>query len=130
MARKQISVTIEKEGRDKGKTFQIEEMSADSAERWALRALFAAMNAGVQMSDDMTDSGMAGIASLGWETLCRVPYEVAEPLLDELMECVKMATPSMVRNLVESDIEEVSTRLKLKMDVFKLHVESFTGGAD
>lgn len=129
--RKTAEIVIADEGRDKGKRFQIEEMAAAQAEKWALRALFAAMNAGIEIPDDVSaNSGMAGIAVMGWEALAKVPFEKAEPLLDELMDCVKSVQDNgFIRGLVDSDTEEVKTRLKLRMEVFKLHVDVFMNGA-
>jgi len=70
--------------------------------------------------------GMHEMARIGLGMLTKVDPVDAKPLLDELMKCVKIipdpSNRNIVRSLVDSDIEEVSTRLKLRAEVFKLHV--------
>ena len=125
MARKEIDITIESEGRDKGKTFWIKEMSAWDAERWAHRAFFAAMNAGVDIDENIARSGMAGIAAAGLMAFGKVTYEVAQPLLDELLKCVKyrfQPGENGVRNIVMEDIEEAGTILQLRAEALNLHI--------
>jgi hypothetical protein len=128
--RKTIDFTIDSEGRDKGKVFVLTEMGAASAEKWALRALSAAARAGVDVTD-VPNGGMAGLAVVGIEALLKVNFIDAEPLLDELFDCVKIRpdpkNPSIVRVLVEDDTEEIETRLKLRMEVLKLHVKFLPG---
>ena len=49
------------------------------------------------------------------------------------MKCVQAvpdpANQSVKRNLIDDDTEEVITRLKLRSEVFKLHVDFFTATA-
>ena len=126
-------VEIEAKGRDTGKAFLITEMSADAAERWAIRLGFALMNSGVDMPDFGEVTGMADIARIGLSALARVPYEAAEPLIAEMMDCVQIIPDpnkiKVVRDLIPDDIEEVTTRFKLKKEVWDLHVSFFTGAA-
>ena len=123
MARKEIDVTIETEGRDKNKTFHIKEMSAWDAERWATRAFFAAMNAGVEVNEQVARSGMAGIAAAGLLAFGRVPYEVAQPLLDELLSCVTYRYEhGKTRALVLEDVEEPGTLFQLRAEALNLHI--------
>lgn len=133
MARKTLTYTVTSEGRDKGKVFSITEMSAHQAERWAARLLFALMNSGIEVPEDVSTMGLAGVAKLGFKALGSIPFELAEPLLDEMFECVKImpnpSNPNIVRGLVEDDIEEVTTRLILRKEVFGLHVDFFTNAA-
>lgn len=120
--RREIDVVIDDEGRDQNKTFHIKEMSAAQAEKWATRALFALARSQVDIGD-LAGKGMQGMATMGLEALMRVPYEDVEPLLDELMLCV-MIKPGVggARTLMEDDVEEVATLLKLKWEVFNLHI--------
>ncbi|MEG4669546.1 hypothetical protein UXP85_25165, partial [Enterobacter cloacae] len=57
----------------------------------------------------------------------------ARPLLDELMKCVQAvpnpADQNIKRPLIDDDTEEVMTRLKLRGEVFKLHVDFLTAAA-
>lgn len=124
--RKTSIYTETADNRDKGKVFKLEEMSADQAEAWALKAFFAIMNAGIELPDEVADLGFAGIATAGLKALGKVDYETARPLLDEMMTCVQIipdpAKPNVARALFPGDIEEVATKLKLRKAVFDLHV--------
>lgn len=128
MARKEIYYT-ETKGRDAGKTFFIREMAASQAEWWAIRAGLAMARNGVELPDNFADMGMAGMAATGLKMVAKIPPEEAKPLLAELMECVQYvpdpANQNIKRKLIEDDIEEVGTRLKLRAEVFKLHVDFF-----
>ncbi len=131
--RKTNTVTIDTEGRDKGKTFFIREMAAVPAEKWAMRALSAMGRAGVPIPADLENSGMAGIAAAGVRSLVTMDFADAEELLDEMMRCVQFmpdpSKPDIVRPLVDAgpdgegaDIEEVATRLRLRSEVIALHL--------
>ena len=117
-------------GRDQGKHFRIIEMSAAHAEEWAAQALFALMNAGVEVPEG---GGLADLAAIGLNALSRVKYQDAKPLLDDMMTCVKYiptpAQPNIVRPLIDEDIEEIGTRLQLRKAIFDLHTE-FLKNAD
>lgn len=120
-------------GRDAGKVFVITEMGARPGHRWACRVLFAMMNAGVDMPDGYAELGMAALATMAGSSIGRIPFEVAEPMLDELLTCVRFIpdpanSPNVERALFESDIEEVATIFKLQHAAFKLHLEPFTKG--
>lgn len=126
MARKTERLTISQENRDKGKTFIITEMSADKAERWAIRAITALMNDSVSVPPGALNAGMAAIAAIGLNALSNLDFEVAEPLLAEMMSCVKIDMGNgIIRELLEGDcgdIEEVVTRLLLRKAVLELHL--------
>jgi len=129
MARKVSNYTVTKEGRDLGKTFVITEMPASRAEAWATRALLALMAGGVELPDGFERMGMAGMAEVGIKAISGLKWEVAEPLLAEMFECVQImpdkSKPSIVRDLIEQDIEEIVTRLDLRMEVWNLHTGFF-----
>jgi hypothetical protein len=133
MARKEITITIEDSGRDQGKVFLIKEMAASQAEKWAARAFLALAKSGVDIPDDIENAGLAGIAALGVKALSGMTFAEAEPLLDEMMACVSIIPdpkrPSVTRHLIEDDIEEIKTRLKLRAEVFKIHFDFFTSAA-
>ena len=69
---------------------------------------------------------MAGLASFGINLITKLDYDIAEPLLNEMMECVQIDMGNgIVRKLVEgegADIEEVKTRLLLRKAVLELHM--------
>lgn len=129
MARKEIYFTVEDKGRDQGKVFFIKEMAASQAEWWAIRAGLAMAKNGVNLPDNFSDMGMAGMAKVGLEMVAQISPDEARPLLDELMKCIQAvpdpANHSVKRALIDDDTEEVMTRLKLRSEVFKLHVDFF-----
>lgn len=128
MARKTKKVTISSNDRDNGKSFLITEMPADQAESWALRLLFALMNTGVDIPDSAMDAPTMALATIGIQALGKLPYKEAKPLLDEMFECVQFLPPNTkiapidVGSGENSQIEEVITRMKLRVEVFELHV--------
>ena len=140
MARKSVTITIEKEGRDKGKIFVITEMSAFATEEWASRVFFALMNAGAEIPDNIISSGLAGIAyqtgadffKFIFSTLAKVPHYTAKPILDDLMACVRyqpgISGTTVELGQLQDDIEEMSTLLTLKKAAFQLHFDFFGGG--
>ena len=131
--RKTLTYTVTDSGRDQGKAFLITEMSAADAEDWALRAFFALMNSGIDIPDEVADMGFAGIATVGLKALGKVEYAKAKPLFDDMMTCVQVVPdpgkPNVVRSLIDTDIEEVTTRLKLRSEVFKLHTDFLAAAA-
>lgn len=132
MARKELFYT-ETAGRDTGKVFYIREMSAAQAEWWAIRAGMAMARSGVDLPENFADMGIAAMAGTGLKMVSQIPPAEAKPLLDELMECVQCvpdaANQNIKRRLIDDDIEEIATRLKLRAEVFKLHVDFFQAAA-
>jgi hypothetical protein len=121
------------EGRDKGKHFLITEMSAAQGESWAYRAVLALMNSNAEMPKDFEKTGMAGLAQMGIRGLVGLPWFVAEPLLEEMMSCVQII-PDFPKYKIprplnpdagqeNHDIEEIKTRMELRLEIFKLHVD-------
>ena len=125
MARTVSNYTVQDEGRDQGKDFVLTEMPASRAESWAMRAILALMAGGVELPEGFDRMGMAGMAEVGIKALSGLKWEVAEPLLAEMWSCVQiMPDPSkthIVRTLIEEDIEEIATRIKIRAEVWKLH---------
>lgn len=133
MARKQTTFTAT-DGRDNGKLYLLTELPAADAEDWAMRALFAMVNAGVDIPDEMLGAGLAGLAALGIKALTKVPYDAAKPLIDTLMQCVQFVpNPRDHRTaralMTDDDIEEVATRVKLKKAILDLHMDFFRDAA-
>lgn len=125
MSRKELRYTVQAEGRDKGKVFQLMEMPAAQAEKWAIRALLALGRAGVDIPESALLEGMGAMARVGLGALLRVDFRDTEPLLDEMMACVSIipdaSRPEIARSLIADDIEEVATRVRLRREVFRLH---------
>lgn len=138
MARKSKHIKIDtgdkSTNRDFGKIFVLMEMPAMQAEKWAARAFMALARSGVDLPADVSNAGMAGIAFMGLRALAvgGIHFEDIEPLLDEMLGCIKIVrdpkTPEMTYDLrmgvpgAEDDIEEVATLIKLRQEVFDLHV--------
>lgn len=137
MSRRIKSVIITAEGRDKGKTFVIHEMDADHAEKWAWRAL-EAIGEKFRIPSGILNAGWAGVAAMGLQAIMGAPFRLTGPLLDEMFDsCLSVVPdvkkPDLYRGadipgklkssgpLVEGDIEEVSTRLFLRSEIFELH---------
>jgi hypothetical protein len=132
MARKTATVMITDEGRDRGKVFSLHEMSATQAEDWAVRVFLALAKGGIEIPDTVAGRGLAGVAAMGFGALKGMAYLDAKPLLDEMMTCIKIipepGNPSYERALVENDIEEVATRVSLRIELYKLHTDFLVAG--
>jgi hypothetical protein len=126
MARKEIIITIDDDGRDRGKAFTIRELSAMKAERWAARALLALMHSGIDVPEDVADAGFAGIAAIGVRAFAGVDFAEAEPLMAEMLTCCQIipdpSRPQVHRPIIEDDIEEVATLLRLREEILSLHL--------
>lgn len=143
MARKTATITIDT-GRDAGKAFLLKEMPASQAERWATRAFLAIAKSGknaikdalqfdFENADWQSKASIAEVAAIGFNIFGAMDYDLAEPLLNEMFNCVSIipdpTRPNVVRALIEDDIEDISTRLLLRKEIFKLHVDFFTSAA-
>lgn len=128
MARNIVPYIVEKKNRDEGKSFVITEMSAVQGHKWATKALFAILNSGIEMSDEVAGMGLAGLFLMGTDAISKIPHSVAEPLLDELMLCVQIKMEKVTRPLVPEDIEEITTIFELQREVLSLHIAPFTSG--
>lgn len=117
MARKEEIFTVEKEGRDKGKTFRIVEMSAWQAEKFARRALSSIAKTGY-IPDSLIEKGTAGLAEKGFAAL--MFSDEADDLLSELLACAKLKLPKSERDIIESDIEESSTINEIQLRAYAL----------
>ena len=133
MARKSTKYTVQSEGRDKGRTFLITEMSASQAESWAYRMILAVANGGIELPEGFETAGMAGIAELGIQVLSKLKWKDAEPLLKEMFDCVQVipdvGRANMVRPLIEEDIEEIKTRMELRYEIWNLHTSFLNADA-
>lgn len=127
MARKvqTIRIPATPPSRDAGKTFLITEMGAAQAEKWATRALMAVAQSGLDIPPDVLRMGMGALVAVGFRGILTMGFDDAEPLLDEMMSCVQIMpdpkNPSLVRPVDEEDVEEVTTRLTLRSQVWELH---------
>jgi hypothetical protein len=131
--RKVITVTITDEGRDLGKVYQLTEAPAIQADKWGIRAMLALNRSGAEIPDDIMKMGLVGVLMVGVHKLRGVAWSDLEPLVDEMMTCVRFvptpSTPNVVRNIFPEDIEEIATLSFLRREVLKLHVD-FSSPAD
>jgi hypothetical protein len=127
MARKTIKYLVNDEGRDKNKLFIITEMSARTAESWAVRALMALLKNNIEVPSETMS--MAMMAEVGFKAIGGLEWGVAKPLLDEMLDCVKIVPdpqkPYVTRSLIDEDIEEVKTLMNLRLEVWNLHTDFF-----
>lgn len=133
MSLKTKTITIEK-GRDEGKTFVITEMPITKADNWAMRALFAIANGGIDIEGINPNMGMLGMAQVAIKALSGIKPDVGIPLLDELLECVQvLPSGGNARALiVDSDIKDLSTMFTLRKEALAIHIDFLTqgGGSD
>ncbi len=135
MARKSLPITIDAEGRDKGKAFIVREMSARQAEWWGARLLSAMARSGVDIPDDIAGAGMAGVAAVGIKfVLASFGMSEVKPLLDEMFDtCITVVPdphrPEVTRGaggvgpLTDDDIEELATLARLRREALMLHLD-------
>ena len=128
MARKTTRLTIESEGRDKGKTFIITELPALDIERWTVRLVLALGKNGVNLPGVQADSGFAGIAGVLWALVAQVSPDEAESLMATMLAGLKIDEGRITRDLVADDIEEPETLLQLRMAWVDLHSGFFAKG--
>ena len=135
MSRKEMTVTIQLDNRDKGKSFFITEMPSRQAEQWADRAFLALAHSGLNLPAGIERGGMPEIAQVA-HLLGGVQFPELAPLMDELLySCVKIIEPDLpavngvpfVRPLqdrgdVSDDIQDVGTRQYLRREALGLHV--------
>lgn len=123
------------QGRDKGKIFKLTEMDCAKAEELALRVTFLLERSGIELPPEVQGTGVLAVAAAGYKAFFQhCSYEDVKPILDEMWKCVQIVPPNgnreLAREPMPSDIEEVSTRLMLRKEVFKLHVDFSTGDED
>ena len=125
MALKTKQITIE-HGRDKGRVFLITEMSAAHADNWAMRALIALANGGVDLGDLSPQQGMIGMVRVALDALGRLKADDAIPLLNELLDCVQIIPEGgqpRPLNMDFNDVEDFTTLWRLRKEVFALHTD-------
>jgi len=105
MARASKLVTIDAANRDRGKVFLVTEMPPRQSEKWATRALLAVSRSNSSLgaeAGELADSGMAGLAAIGFRALSSLEFEDAEPLLDEMLSCVSFVPdPAKIDQLTQ-----------------------------
>jgi hypothetical protein len=127
--RTKIFTVDDKKSRDDGKSFLITEMVAEAAEWWAIKVLL-----GIGMTETEIDfnAPLAQMAKQGFAGIFKMDPDRAKPLLDEMMQCVRVKLPNSAdsRDLLPNDIEEISTRMLLRKEVLEVHVDFFDIGGE
>lgn len=130
MSRRDATITIQHEGRDKGKTFTIQEMPAARAEEFFIRCMMLLAKGGADLPQDFEPTPY-GFARIGLQAFLKgisgaQPAEV-KLLMHEMMSCVTSyippnGIPVTISQQIDEQIEEVVTRLILKEEVVSLHL--------
>ena len=130
--RRKAVVTIQRAGRDQGKSYTIEEMSAVAAEDWFFRAMQFLARSGADVPPNLFDHGAAGFAAIGIGTaltgLGKSPYFEVKPLLDEMLKCIVSyqapgaAQPITMLSQILSQTEEFLTVTQLREEILSLHL--------
>lgn len=136
--RRTASFTVEREGRDKGGVFVIQEMPALPATDWFLRAMQLLARSGADVPADIFGAGPAGFVTLGIGTvltgLGKAPWFEVKPLLDELLTCVVSYQPPGGHSPLTGhaiifgqgkgggQVEDGATILQLYEEVVSLHL--------
>ncbi|SPX93781.1 Uncharacterised protein [Morganella morganii] len=127
------TITIEK-GRDAGKMFVVTEMPVTKADNWAMRAMFALANAGIDIGDVSPSMGMMGIGQVAIKALANIRAEVGIPLLNELLDCAQIVpSGGNARQIeVDTDIQDITTLLLLRKEALLIHIGFLMqgGGSD
>jgi hypothetical protein len=123
-----VKVPAEWGRRDAGKMFMITEKPATAAEKWAWRLFIAVKGTTAQIPPELEQLGMVGVAIRGINSFLAADVDFAkiEPLLDEMMECVKVvrdpAHPELATDLTRlDDVEEAQTVTWLRNEVLRVH---------
>jgi hypothetical protein len=132
MARRtKVIVIKDPRSRDDGKQFMVTEMDAESAEWWAIRVLQGLLGSNQDVDADIFSAPLSKIAGLAFIGLAKMPAEQLKPLMDEMKPCIKVLLPDgkTSRDVLASDIEDISTWLELRKEVFGV-LTGFFGSGD
>lgn len=121
------TVDISGVDRDENKVYRITEMSAWKAEKIGLKIFFAMSDSSVDIPFDVVNAPLAKMVELGLVAISKIPFHILEPIFDEMIQCVSFVLPNgQSRNLLQDDIEEYMTILKIRKEVLALHLGFFT----
>lgn len=129
-------VTITDNNRDRGKVFEIREMSAHQAEWWFTRAVLACANSSIALPEVDSAAGAAAFEvtwrnalAMGFYSFRGITPERIKPLLDEMEPLIRWKPPGgenvPLQDIFpgdDSQIEEVTTWYTLRYELIQLHV--------
>lgn len=129
------------DGTDAGKTFIVKQMPLLRGDRWANRVALALCKSGVDISGLTTtdESGnavfrglldMVGVVNIALKALGGVDDSVAQSLLDEVLQDVRLRLPNGSDRtvVIESDITSISTLWKLRIESIKVNLDFLAAG--
>jgi len=132
VTRKVEKLTITDEGRDKGKVFELTEMSAYHGDLWAGKVSALLRKFGAEIPEGTEEQGMAGVASAQQVTAGIVfTRALQDPSVSEWWDCVRYVhdprhPPQAITFGADCQVEEIRTISELRMAVFKLHTAFFS----
>jgi hypothetical protein len=127
-------VHITESGRDEGKTFILTEMPAEQGEGWALRAMELLEKSGFIVTGQK-ENGMAGLAITARPFTLETARALQDPSLDAMWQYVqfqpkgdgpKLPPPQRLFSGDDCQIQEWTTRLKLRVAFVELHTGFFS----
>lgn len=132
MARRTQTITIEEEGRDKGKIFILTEMPAAQADEWVTRAMNLLGESAPLNGELAGGAGSADLATLSLRGLAQL-RALQDPSLYAWRDCVKWQPqdsklmPQAIHwDSAACQIEEIRTITRLRMAVLELHTGFFS----
>lgn len=128
-------ITIE-DGDDAGKVFLVNQMSLIQGDKWANRVALALCKSGVDLGAFTGGDGFKGmldmvnITNAALKALGGVEDEVAQGLLDELLQTIKVRLPdgSTRSVILETDITSIATLWKLRIESIKVNLDFLMSG--
>lgn len=131
MARREATIQIASDGRDKGGIFVLREMGAIPATDWFIRAVQCLGHSGIEVPAGMMNQGAEMMAAMGFGTIllaaARSHWGEMKPLLDELLGCISSYQPPggqipLTGSVILGQIEEPATIFQLYEEVLSLHL--------
>ena len=101
-------------------------MPVAKADSWAMRALMALANGGINLGSITPRPGMMGMMGATLAALGKINADDAIPLLNELLTCVQIIPEGgqpRPMNLEFNDVEDFTTLWLLRKEVFALHTD-------
>lgn len=112
----------EDDNRDGGKRFVIVEMAAYDLEWFAIRAFQALGSSGIQVPQDIVESGAIGLFVVAYQAFMGSTSDQIKTLKDEMMQCVFYTPSTDVRMPWNPQlVEEIETLKVLREAWLKLH---------
>jgi hypothetical protein len=132
MGPREATITISREGDDKGGVFVIRKMAAIPATDWFIRAVQLLARSGADVPPHIMAGGPEAFVALGLGTVLqgvsRGAWGEIKPLLEELLACVVSYQPPggqvalTAQSVIQGQILEPATVFQLYEEVLSLHL--------